>query len=222
MTKVNHTPPDLAGRERFAPSYGVMLQMCGQLIAESIGEDGAVLVVGAGGGLELEALARRASRWKFCAIDPASNMLEQAREKARACGAFDRTVWVDGYVTHAPKVKYDAATCLLTLHFVPESEKLGTLIGIRSRLKPGAPFLLVDLCMDKQAANYERNLSRYAQFALDCGASPAEVDTVRERLRNVLQTVSDRRNVALLAEAGFGSAEIFYAAHAWRGWVAYA
>ncbi len=223
QTKIFHVASDLKGRGRFMPAYEVMLQMCGQLIAEAIGDEGDILVLGAGGGLELETFARRERHWRFCAIDPDRGMLDVARGRMREAGWFDRVSWIDGYVFDAPASQYGAATCLLTLHFAPDDgAKLETLRALRARLKPGAPFMLVDLCMDKAAPDHLLRVERYRRFALNAGAAPDEVAATVERVRHVINTVSAERNEALLAEAGFAGADLFYAGHSWRGWVAYA
>ena len=223
MAEITHTPSDLAGRVRFMPGYPVMLQMCGQLIHEATADEGSVLVVGAGGGLEIEALSQRAPAWRFCGVDPTPNMIADARARVRACGADARVTRVEGYVHDAPLTKHDAATCLLTLHFVPDDgQKLHTLRAIRERLKPGAPFVLVDCCLDKGASNFAERLERYCQFALDSGAPAEQLDVARDRMTNVGQTVSAAREAELLREAGFSGIELFYAGHSWRGWVSYA
>ena len=223
MTEVTHTPSDVEGRARYMPAYPVMLQMSGQLLLESIGNQGSVLVIGAGGGLEIEAFARRSSAWRFCAVDPTPNMIAEARARLRACGADARTTWIEGYVFDAPAAQYDAATCLLTLHFVPDDgQKLKTLQAIRDRLRPGAPFVLVDCCMDKSAANFAERLDRYCQFAFDSGAPAEMLDVARDRMTNVGHTVSEGRETELLREAGFSGIELFYAGHSWRGWMSYA
>lgn len=46
------------------------------------------------------------------------------------------------YPHTAPAGPFDAATCLLTMHFVPMDERMRTLNEVRGRLKPGAPFVL--------------------------------------------------------------------------------
>lgn len=219
---VPHSPSTLEGRGQFVPGYAAMLQMCAQLIAERAGDNASILILGAGGGLELESFHARWPRWKFCAIDPTPNMLDEARERARACGALDLVDWVEGTIEDAPEKLYDGATCLLTLHFIPADEKLATLRHLRARLKKGAPFLLVDLCANKNAADYERRLGRYHRFATDSEAPAALVDYVVGRVRTVLHTQSSERNESLLAEAGFTDVGLFFAALSWRGWVAYA
>ena len=53
----------------------------------------------------------------------------------------------EGYVQTAPVGPFDAATCLLTMHFVPVAERLSTLQAIRARLKPGAPFVMAHMSL---------------------------------------------------------------------------
>lgn len=228
MDRAHFEDPDFVkryaeGPGRFVPGYQIMQRMAAQLIAERIGDEGEILVLGAGGGLELEAFAKRQPGWRFLAIDPAHEMLAAARAQAEARGAAPRVEWVEGYVFDAPQRLCDAATCLLTLHFVTDDgAKLETLRAIRARLKPGAPFLLVDLCMDKAAAAYETLVARYRVFALESGAEPGDVEETVARVRGAINTVSQERNEALLREAGFAEANIFYAGLSWRGWAAYA
>ena len=226
MDRAHFEDPDFVkryaeGPGRYVPGYVAMQQMAAQLIAERIGEGGRVLILGAGGGLEIEAFARAYPRWRFLGVDPAKEMLAAARTRAQACGA--RADWVEGYIFDAPRERCDAATSLLTLHFVADDgAKLETLKAIRDRVKPGAPFVLVDLCMDKGAADYSLRLERYRRFAINAGAAPDDVDNTVSRVRTIINTVAADRDEALLAEAGFTNTELFYAGHSWRGWVSYA
>lgn len=114
---------------------------------------------------------------------------------------------------------FDAASCLLTLHFVADDgSKLQTLLELKKRLKPGAPFVLVDCCIDISSPSAEFMLARYRDFALGSGADPEQVSTTCDRLVNVLKMVSPARNEALLKSAGFTDVELFYAGLSWRGW----
>ncbi len=211
------------GPGRFVPGYAIMQRMVAQLIAETIGEEGELLVLGAGGGLEIEALARMHPRWRFVGVDPARAMLDAARERAKACGAAERSRWIEGFVFDAPAGPFDAATCLLTLHFAPDDgSKLATLRALRERLAPGAPLALVDLCMDKGALTFQRDLDRYERFALESGAGPDDVVGTVARVKAILNTVASEREEALLREAGFGDVTLFFAGLSWRGWIAYA
>lgn len=207
-----------SGPMQFVPGFSAMHQLATQLLHERIGDDGTVLVLGAGGGHELEFLARRQPKWKFVAVDPSAEMLRAARDRLGAPDSGDRVTWVNGYIDDAPTTPLDGATCLLTLHFVKDDgAKLHTLQSVRKRLVAGSPFVLVDLCIDVHGAQGEQQIERYARFARESGADPAEVAETCDRLRTVLNMVTPARNEALLTEAGFQGLELFYAGLSWRG-----
>lgn len=228
MTTSHYEDPDIVRRYAqgpcaFVPAYSHMQRMASQLIRENIGNEGKVLVLGAGGGLELEAFASRCPLWTFVGVDPAGEMLKAAKERMRLAGAGERVDWHHGYIFDAPAGPFDAATCLLTLHFVPDDgAKERTLTEVRKRLKPGAPFVLVDLCIDLASPGAATALDRYRDFALESGADPEVVETTCGRLKNVLQMVSPARNEEILAASGFTGIELFYAGLSWRGWRALA
>ncbi|MEM7048868.1 MAG: methyltransferase [Acidobacteriota bacterium] len=212
------------GPAQFVPGYHFMHQMAVQLIAESVSDEAAeLLVLGAGGGLEIARFGSAKPHWQFTGVDPSPEMLNQARGTVREAGVEGRVTWVQGYVADAPMRPFDAATCLLTLHFMEDNgEKLDALVNIKARLKKGAPLILVDLCLDQSADDFDLHRDRYARFALDSGAAEELVEQTRGRLKDVLATVSAERNVALLRESGFSGIELFYAGLSWRGWIAFA
>nr|WP_281410078.1 class I SAM-dependent methyltransferase [Rhizobium leguminosarum] len=51
-----------------------------------------MLVVGAGGGLEIRAMAEARPDWRFTGIDPSPAMLELARQTISACAERTRLV----------------------------------------------------------------------------------------------------------------------------------
>lgn len=211
------------GPGRYVPCYGVMQRMVGQLLAEAVGDTGEILVLGAGGGLEIEAFAALQKGWRFVGVDPAGEMLAAAKARIEAAGAGGRTAWSHGLIFDAPEGPFDGATLLLTLHFVPDDgSKLRTLEALRERLKPGAPLALVDLCIDLGSADAQGHLDRYRDFALNSGAEPNDVTATCARLVHVLKLVSPERDEALLRESGFRDVDLFYAGLSWRGWRAIA
>src|SRR6185436_1998703 len=78
------------GPRRFVPGYDASHAMAATLLADRIGERGRVLVLGAGGGIELSALAQASPGWTFVGVDPSENMLAQARRKLEAAGLEGR------------------------------------------------------------------------------------------------------------------------------------
>ncbi len=210
------------GPAAFAPGHAGLLQMVYVLLAETMPEDGRVLVVGAGGGLETRALAERAPGWRFTGVDPSPQMLALAGVVAGPA-AGDRLELVEGEVAAAPAGPFDAATCLCVLGVLPDDgAKLGLLQGAHGRLKPGAPFLLVDQCLDRAAPDFDLRLDRYAAYARASGVDAEVVAGARATMAASTTVVSRARDEALLTEAGFRDAEVFYVGFAWTGWIAYA
>jgi tRNA (cmo5U34)-methyltransferase len=210
------------GPPAFAPGHAGMLQMAGVLLAERMPKEGRVLVVGAGGGLEIRHLARAAPGWHFVGVDPAPAMLDLARATA---GPFadDRLTLIEGTVSDAPPGPFDAATCILVLGLIADDgAKQATLSEISRRLKPNAPLVLVDQCIDCSAPDFELRLDRYAAYALASGVDADTVAGARRALATSTTMVGASRNEQLLAEASFKDIEVFYVGMAWRGWVAYA
>lgn len=210
------------GPPAFMPGHAGVLRMAGVLLGERVPEDGTVLVVGAGGGLDTRALAKAGPGWRFVGVDPAPQMLELARsvvgEEVNA-----RLELTLGVAADAPEGPYDAATLILVLGIIPDDgSKLATLQEIRRRLRPRAPFILVDRCDDRHGPDFKRNTDRYAAFAVASGVDPSTVAGAYESQKANIGLVPADRDEALLSEAGFRDVERFYQGMAWFGWVAYA
>ncbi|WP_046659452.1 class I SAM-dependent methyltransferase [Lysobacter capsici] len=206
------------GPVKQVPGFHALQQMTTLLLAEAVAREGQVLVLGAGGGLELKVFAEAQPEWRFVGVDPSAEMLKLA---ALTLGPLaSRVELCEGYIDTAPVGPFDGATCLLTLHFLPADERLRTLVELRRRLKPGAPLIVAHHSVPDD--HKLRWLNRYAAFAVasggiaaqDAGKSVAALDTR-------LPMLSPEQDVALLREAGFDNVELFYAAFTFKGWVAY-
>ena len=103
-----------------------------------------ILVIGAGGGAEIERFLPRNPEWRITGVDPSQAMLAHARVKVKAHALDDRVTLVQGTIGQLPPEKrFDAATCLYVLHFLPDPAKVELLRDIRARLRPGAPLYLI-------------------------------------------------------------------------------
>lgn len=207
------------GPLRFVPAVAALHRMSAILLAERAPGDARVLVLGAGGGMELKALAEAQPGWHFTGVDPAAAMLDVARQMLGPLAA--RVQFVEGYIDDAPEGPFDAALCLLTLHFLDAAERLRTLREIHRRLRPGAPFVAAHTSFPQGDAR-SRWLSRYAAFAVASGVDPALAENARKSVDAHLNMLAPETDEALLRDAGFGGIEMFYAAFTWRGWVGYA
>ncbi len=66
------------GPVRQVPGFHALQQMAALLLAESVPAEGHVLVLGAGGGLELKVFAEAYPGWRFVGVDPSAEMLKVA------------------------------------------------------------------------------------------------------------------------------------------------
>jgi tRNA (cmo5U34)-methyltransferase len=205
------------GPVRQVPGFHGLQQMTSVLLAESVPDEGHVLVLGAGGGLELKVFADAHPGWRFTGVDPSAEMLKLADTTLGPRAA--RAHWVEGYIDDAPQGPFDGGTCLLTLHFLPREERLRTLVEVRERLAPGAPFVVAHHSVDEAADARERWLSRYAAFAVASGIPAANMANAAAAINARLPLLSPAQDEALLHEAGFVDVELFYAAFTFRGWV---
>jgi tRNA (cmo5U34)-methyltransferase len=208
------------GPRRFVPGFADLHRMTGILLAERAAPKAQVLVLGAGGGLELKALAEAQPAWTFVGVDPAAAMLKLAERTLGPLAA--RAKLQQGYIDDAPDGPFDAATCLLTLHFLDADERRRTAREIHRRLKPGAPFVAAHSSFPQEGGQRAQWLSRYAAYAIASGLDPNQANNARAAVDANLSLLSPEQDVQILLDAGFKSAELFYAAFTWRGWVAYA
>lgn len=206
------------GPARNVPGWADMLRMSELLLAEHAVPDARILVVGAGGGLELKRFADAHADWRFVGVDPAPEMLSLAQ--ATLGPLAGRVELHEGYVDTAPAGPFDGATCLLTMHFVPHAERLRTLEQIRGRLRPGAPFVMAHLSFAQTPAERDVWLGRYAAFIASSGVEPKKARAGAQAVGSRLQILSPEQEEATLAQAGFSHVQLFYAGFAFRGWVA--
>lgn len=206
------------GPRRFVPGLDGLHRMTGLLLAERVPADAHILVLGAGGGLELKAMAEAHPGWRFTGVDPARQMLDLA---AQVMGPDARRAeLIEGYIDDAPAGPFDGATCLLTLHFLERDERIRTAAAIRKRLRPGAPFVAAHGSFPQEAGARDRWLDRYAAYAIASGGDPEQVARGREAVATHVAMLSPEADEAVLRAAGFTGIELFYAAFTWRGWVA--
>ncbi len=206
------------GPPRMVPGFADMQRMCLLLLAENAPPDARILVLGAGGGLELEVFAQAQAQWQFDGVDPSAEMLQLAH--TRLHDHLPRVRLHQGTITVAPAGPFDAACCLLTLHFLARDERRRTLAEVRRRLKPGAPFVVVHFSFPQDAALRDKWLTRCTDFAILSGIDPDKARAREKGLGTQLPILSPQEDEAVLREAGFSGIELFYAALGFRGWVA--
>lgn len=205
---------------RHVPGLRDMQRMAGILLAEHVPENGRVLVLGAGGGLELRALAQAYPGWRFDGVDPSPDMIAQARDILGEMAA--RVTFHQGYIDDAPDGSFDGATCLLTLHFLSRDERLHTLRELHRRLRPGAPFVMAHHSFPQADGQQDLWLWLNAAWLIAGGTPEAQAMAGIATMKERLPVLTPEEDAALLKASGFRKVELFYAALTFKGWVAWA
>ncbi|WP_339293024.1 class I SAM-dependent methyltransferase [Paenibacillus sp. FSL W8-0187] len=210
---------------RKIPGYSLIYDMAERLITARLGEDygeAHFLVVGAGGGQEIVGFGSEHEEWNFQGVDPSSSMLEITRQRVEQRRMADRVALLQGTVNVLPReVVYDAATCLLVLHFVEElALKRELLRQIAARLKPSAPFVLSHIGGDVDSAAFRIQMMAWRKHMLDNGIPEEEWDRFSQSMGNGSYPVTDYVMRELLEETGFKDVTRYYGAFLIEGWFA--
>ncbi len=205
------------GPPRQVPGFTSLHRMASLLLAERTPPNGRVLVLGAGGGLELKALAETHAEWSFDGVDPSADMLRLAKQTVGPHSA--RMRFHQGYIDDAPDGPFDAALCLLTFHFIPRNQRLPTLQQIRRRLVDGAPFVVAHISFPQTEPERSLWIARQVAYA---GTDPANAESARQAISTRLSILAPEEEEAMLRNAGFSNVSLFYASFSFKGWVAYA
>jgi len=213
----SHAQSYAEGPPRQVPGFASLHRMTSMLLGERVPPQGRVLVLGAGGGLELKALADDHAGWTFDGVDPSADMLRLAGEMAGSHAARIRLH--EGYIEAAPEGPFDGATCLLTLHFVPREARLETLRQIRRRLVPNAPLVVAHISFAQTEPERSIWIARHVAFGRP---DLANAESARQAIATRLSILSPEDDEAMLRDAGFSGVSLFYAGLSFRGWVAYA
>jgi tRNA (cmo5U34)-methyltransferase len=181
-----------------------------------------VLVVGAGTGSELVAFGWARPEWRLTGVEPSAQMADFAVERLRAAGLGGRVQLHRGYAHDLPaEPAFDAATLISVMHFLPDDgAKLSLLESIASRLRPGAPFALMDANGEPGTPEHEELMAAWMAFVRLQGMTPEEQEEYAEQVRTGVHWTSERRTRELLAEAGFVDVRLFYRGLLFGAWVA--
>ena len=204
---------------RTVPGFDSMHVMASILLAERAPAGGRILVLGAGGGMELRLLADARPDWSLDGVDPSEPMLGLARETLGDDAGRARLHL--GYIDDAPKGPFDGAVCILTLHFLAADERLRTLQQVRQRLSPGAPFVVAHCSFPQEPPEVRSQWrDREEAYIVASGGTQEMARKRREGVEKALPVLSPEEDEGLLRQAGFTDVTPFYSGFTFRGWVA--
>ncbi len=207
---------------QFTAAYEPLFAMAHSALCSMIDEDADLLIAGAGTGMEIVTFGQSSPEWSMTAVDPSAEMLAIAKKKIDRKGLANQVRLFKGYVHDLPEDHmYDAATCILVMHFLPDDgSKLRLLESIGRRLKSGSPFILVDGFGVKDSETFNRTVAAWKSFVISRGVDPKDVeDGFSGQILKRLQFVPEERIEALLDEAGFEKPSRFYTGFLYGGWM---
>lgn len=167
-----------------------------------------ILVVGAGGGAEIERFLPDNPGWRVSGVDPSQDMLDLAAAKADSLGVRHQVKLMRGTVDDAPNdQRFNAATCLFVLHFLPDAAKLALLRGMAQRIQPGGLALIVSACrVDTLNQDTLRDdlLGAWQQYGEMHGMPAAHMAAIIDDIRaRYAQATTEEGYRQLIHEAGF-------------------
>ena len=183
-----------------------------------------LLVVGVGGGAEIAGFLPGNPGWRLTGVDPSQEMLALAEAKAEQLGVRERVTLVLGTVEDLSRqARFDAATCLFVLHFLPDDDKLALLRGIAVRRRREAPVLVVSGARIDDGGLRDELLDAWQQYG-ELQGMPAE--QMAAILASLMARKPDPTTAEgyqhLLREAGFTRVAPYFGVlgGAISGWVA--
>ena len=202
------------------PGYLTLFPMIGAVIDPELPPGARVLVVGCGTGIELVTFKGIRPDLRLHGVDPSAQMLDLARQRIARTGDAEGISFQLGYaadVALAPR--FDAATLINVLHFVPDDGgKAALLRDIGRRLKPGGVFVLFDLHGDPGSEEHERYMPAWERYWRIRGMSAGEMAAFKDRIRHGIHFAPAARVVELAREAGFAEPRRFYRSLLYGGW----
>lgn len=209
--------------ERFIPGRQAIFAIVEASFLEILTEGPAkILVVGAGGGEEILRLGAENPLWSFVGVDTSDPMVDMARRRIAGTSLAARATVHSTAIDKLEDNGFDAATCILTAHFVPDDgSKLSFLSAIHARLKPGAPLAIVDGIEGNGEAQTELLRRIWTRHAIRNGVAKEAAETNARNFKNVA-VVSVEREEELLRAAGFTDVVPIFRGLAIKGWLAFA
>ena len=195
--------------EKIIPGYRALHDISHHILKTALPDDAYVLVGGSGTGKESIDYALENPGWKITGFDIAEEMIKKASSKIEQNGLSSRIELVHGGINKIMQENFDGATSLLVAHFIPKEEKENFIKEISFRLKPGAKFIIADVCDDSNSGKFEEFLSVWESFQLQT-REKKEVEEMFKHVRNNLNNITVEETIPLLSSCGFTKIHHFW------------
>ncbi len=206
---------------KIIPSYHSMYELAQHLLRDKLNKDARILVAGAGTGKEIIDCSLNNPLWSFTGFDPAEPMLSIAKKKVVIASLENKISLVHGLINDVMEKNFDAATSILVMHFLPDDgSKLDFLKGIASKIKPGAPVVLIDIEGEIGTDEYNTLNAAWRNQQIFKRNDDKKVNEEFELREKEVHFISQKRIESLMVEAGFIKIYKFFKAYLFGGYVA--
>ncbi|GJM14759.1 MAG: SAM-dependent methyltransferase [Thermodesulfobacteriota bacterium] len=195
--------------DKIIPGYRALHDISHHILKTTLPDDAYVLVGGSGTGKESIGYAIENPGWKITGFDIAEEMIKKASSKIEQNELSHRIELIHGGINDVLQEDFDGATSLLVAHFIPKEEKEEFIKQIYFRLKPGAKFIIADVCNDVDSKKFEEFLSAWESFQLQT-RDKKEVEEMFSHVRKDLNYITVEETSTLLKSCGFVNIQHFW------------
>ena len=173
-------------------------------------EDAAMewLDLGCGTGILEEKMLAVYPDTHFTLLDPAENMLAQA--KARFRNKDFEYICAPSQGLPLMENRFDVATAVQSHMYLHMEERPGTLKRIYDDLKPGGIFINIETFVDEDPAVREFELRRWGEYRIRHGFERADLENWMSRCGVNYYPITIPEYITLMKEAGFLSIHVFW------------
>jgi tRNA (cmo5U34)-methyltransferase len=195
-----------------------------KIISKVIPLGGCILDIGCSDGQQIESIQRLNSPsmpLKIYGVDNSREMIQKAVERCGTSVKFLNHDMCDGFPKFSGgPIKYDVILSVLTLQFIPVELRPEILWSIRSSLRTGGAFILVEKVIFESYEIQNLMTRVYHQIKSDNFYTDQQIQEKNKSLRNVLVSQTIKQNTDMLYGAGFKNVTTFWQDTAFVGWIA--
>lgn len=165
---------DYRALQASVPGLENLYQTIGDALAALCQSHGKVLIIGGGGGREIELLSERNIFADLTIVDPSTDNLRQARAMAKRTGYRGTIEFVEGTVESLPNDrKFHTAAIVFVLHTIDDAEIERRLLQrVQARLNQTGQLIVADMCIGDDSS-VDGLVKTYTQHAQALGAREA-------------------------------------------------
>ncbi|PDY40597.1 SAM-dependent methyltransferase [Bacillus wiedmannii] len=208
------------------PGYFTLYEMVNHFLLTTLPKENMnpnLLVIGAGGGQEILSIGKQNSNLSFTGVDPSESMLQLAKKRIENESVQNHIDFVHGTIhSLLTNPLFDAATCMLVLHFIPTiKEKQELLNEISNRLKSGAPFFLSTINGVPHTSMFSAQLNAWRNHMMQNQIPLDDWDRFENSFETEIFPISETNLLTIMEECGFTQITRFFTSFLIDGYVAF-